>query len=561
MAQTPPACRGAASSKVRMSRWPYPPTLRTPSVCPRAGRELERCNSPEQRELAVKRLDLLKQMSFGSQIAEEEVTALAGYFVETNQWQKIANGEIDIVRGEKGAGKSAIYTLLTTRVDDFFDKGILLVAAENPRGATVFKDLIADPPTTEQEFIVLWKLYVLAIVARQMREFDIRGRHAENIFRALEDAKLLEKELSLVGILRSVHAYAKQLIKLEAFETGMTIDPATQMPSGLVGRIVLREPSSDLRAKGLVSIDELFADLDAALKSYKRSVWVLLDRLDVAFVENHALEANALRALIRAYADLRSRDQISFKIFLREDIWKRITEKGLREASHLTRFVRLEWTQSSLLNLIMRRLLSNDAFVKEFGIKKEEVLNDAKQQDVLFYRCFPKQVEQGPQKAPTYKWLLTRCADGSERTAPRELIQLLNCLLEQETKRLEQGGAPAPDDQLFDRSVFKLALPTVSDTRLNQFLYAEYAPLKRYVSKLEKQKAEQTPESLANLWGMAETTDAIAKARELVEIGFFVEKGTTDAPTFWVPFLYRDALHLVQGKAESDDEPELKLPV
>jgi hypothetical protein len=60
---------------------------------------------------------------------------------------------------------------------------------------------------------------------------------------------------------------------------------------------------------------------------------------------------------------------------------------------------------------------------------------------------------------------------------------------------------------------------------LNQFLYAEYAPLKRYVSKLEKQKAEQTPESLANLWGTAETADAVAKGRELVEIGFFLEKG------------------------------------
>jgi hypothetical protein len=56
----------------------------------------------------MKRLDLLKQMSFGSQIAEDEVNALASYFVETNQWQKIANGEIDIIRGEKGAGKSAI---------------------------------------------------------------------------------------------------------------------------------------------------------------------------------------------------------------------------------------------------------------------------------------------------------------------------------------------------------------------------------------------------------------------------------------------------------------------
>ena len=136
----------------------------------------------------MQRLDLLKQMSFGSQIAEDEVNALASYFVETNQWQKIANGEIDIVRGEKGAGKSAIYALLTTRVDDFFDRGILLVAAENPRGATVFKDLVSDPPTSEQEFVVLWKLYVLTIIAQQMREFDIRGTVAEKLYRALEEA-------------------------------------------------------------------------------------------------------------------------------------------------------------------------------------------------------------------------------------------------------------------------------------------------------------------------------------------------------------------------------------
>jgi hypothetical protein len=282
---------------------------------------------------------------------------------------------------KKARGKSAIYALLTTRVNDFFDRGILLVAAENPRGATVFKDLIADPPTTEQEFIVLWKLYVLAIIAQQMREYDIRRPEADKLYRALEDAKLLEKEFSLSGVLRTVHAYAKQIIKLEAFETGITLDPATQMPSGLVGRIVLREPSSDLKEKGVVSIDGLFASMDTTLKSYKRQVWVLLDRLDVAFVENHELEANALRALVRSYADIRNRDQISLKIFLREDIWKRITEKGLREASHLTRFVKLDWTQSALLNLIMRRLLNNGAFVKEFGIEKEKVLNDAKQQE------------------------------------------------------------------------------------------------------------------------------------------------------------------------------------
>jgi hypothetical protein len=501
----------------------------------------------------MKRLDLLKQMSFGVQIAEEEVNELASYFVETNQWARIAKGDIDIIRGEKGAGKSAIYSLMMTRAGEFFDQGILLVAAENPRGATVFKDLVADPPTSEHEFIVLWKLYALTIIAQQLREYGIKGANAERIYRALEDAKLLEKEFSLTGVLRSAHEYARRIVRAEAIEGGISIDPATQMLSGITGKIVLREPSSDLKKTGIISVDNLYAILNDALKEHKLQIWVLLDRLDVAFVENHALEANALRALIRAYADIRNRDNISLKIFLREDIWKRITEQGLREASPLIRYVILDWTQPALLNLIMRRLLNNAVLVKEFGIDSAAVLQDAEQQEKLFYRFFPAQVEQGPQKAPTFKWLVTRCADGTGKTAPREIIHLLNCILEQEIKRLEQGGGPAPNDQLFDRSVFKLALPTVSDARLNQYLYAEYATERPFVAKLDGQKAEQTSESLSDLWSIKKDA-AIAKAKILVELGFFEERGTREEPTFWVPFLYRDALHLVQGRAESEDE-------
>ncbi len=367
-----------------------------------------------------------------------------------------------------------------------------------------------------------------------------------------EDAKLLAKEFTLSGVLRTAHEYARRIVRLEAVEGGLTIDPATQMPSGITGRIVLREPSADLKKTGFVSIDNLFSILNDALTEHNLKIWVLLDRLDVAFVESHELEANALRALVRAYADIRSRDQLSLKIFLREDIWKRITEKGFREASHLIRYVILDWTQPALLNLIMRRLLNNRVIVDQFGIDRDAVLQDADLQEKLFYRIFPAQVEQGPQKAPTFKWLVTRCADGTGKTAPRELIHLLNCILEQEIKRLEQGGNAAPDDQLFDRSVFKLALPTVSNARLNQYLYAEYANQRQFVAKLEGEKAEQTPESLCAIWDMSRA-GAIEKAKELVELGFFEERGTRDEPTFWVPFLYRDALKLIRGRAELDD--------
>jgi hypothetical protein len=39
-------------------------------------------------------------------------------------------------------------------------------------------------------------------------------------------------------------------------------------------------------------------------------------------------------------------------------------------------------------------------------------------------------------------------------------------------------------------------------------------------------------------------------AHELAEIGFFERRGERDAPEYWVPFLYRDALDMVQGTAE-----------
>jgi hypothetical protein len=107
--------------------------------------------------------------------------------------------------------------------------------------------LVADPPTTENEFIALWKLYAMTIIAQQLREYNIRGDKAGRIHRALEDARLLEREFTLTGVLRSVHEYARHIVRAEALEGGITIDPATQMPSGVTGKIVLREPPAHLR--------------------------------------------------------------------------------------------------------------------------------------------------------------------------------------------------------------------------------------------------------------------------------------------------------------------------
>src|SRR5262249_37421335 len=110
-------------------------------------------------------------------------------------------------------------------------------------------------------------------------------------------------------------------------------------------------------------------------------------------------------------------------------------------------------------------------------------------------------------------------------------------------------GALPPDDQLFDRNVFKPALQIVSETRVNQTIYAEYPNLKPYLMELEGEKTEQKIDTLAEIWKLTKE-DALKLAQELVNIGFFEQRGERGSWTYWVPFLYRDALGMSQGLAE-----------
>jgi hypothetical protein len=58
------------------------------------------------------KLAVLQQVEFGQRVAEDEVALLGSYFVETESWPQIFDGEVDIGYGAKGVGKSALYSLL-----------------------------------------------------------------------------------------------------------------------------------------------------------------------------------------------------------------------------------------------------------------------------------------------------------------------------------------------------------------------------------------------------------------------------------------------------------------
>ena len=490
------------------------------------------------------KLELLRNVSFGKRVAEEEVEELSDYFVETDQWQRILDGDIDVIFGAKGSGKSAIYSSLLNRATDMFDRGVLFVSGENPRGTPAFASLVADPPTSEHEFIGLWKFYVLSLVDRVLEEFDINNSDAQRVRRALQDAGLCDPPGGLTGLIRSVRDYMHRVANADSIEPEIRLDPTTGMPAGVGITITLGAPSVADRAAGAVSVEDLLAAADNALTEAGFDVWVLFDRLDIAFEESRELEQNALRSLFKVYLDLMGLDHLSLKIFLRTDIWKSITEDGFREASHLTRDATIEWNRESLLHLVVRRLVQSHELLHEYGTDASDVLSNLRTQRAFFDRLVPDQVDLG-RNPKTFEWVLNRVADGTNKPAPREVIHLLNESKKVQIAMLERGEEEPDSSQLFSRSAFRGALPEVSRVRLQQTLLAEYPDLRKSVLALEGEKASQTDESLAALWDVS-TDKATKIATKLVDVGFFERRGRTE-PLYWVPFLYRPALKLVQG--------------
>jgi len=332
------------------------------------------------------------------------------------------------------------------------------------------------------------------------------------------------------------------------------LDPASGSPTGVTGRISLREPSREQSDAGFVSLDQLYDIADRALREAGLTAWIVLDRLDVAFAERRELEENALRALFRVYVDLRGLENIALKIFLRDDIWNRITSgSGFREASHITRTETIMWDDQSLMNLIVRRAVQNRAVSQQYAVDPEGVLASAASQQRLFYRVFPKQVDPGSRQPDTFKWILSRTRDGTGKTTPRELIHLLETSRKEQLRLLEIGEPEPPEDALIGSAALKGALPEVSKGRLELTLYAEYPEHKEPIQKLEGGKTEHSISSLRDVWGVSDE-DARREAQALVDLGFFEARGDRNNPSYWVPFLYRDALDLIQGAAESVPE-------
>lgn len=484
-------------------------------------------------------------ITFGDRVAENESQELSVYFIKTEHWEKLRNGKVDIVFGSKGAGKSALYTLLLKQEAELKAEGVTLISAEKATGQPVFSEIKNTPPTTEAEFVTLWKVYICQLIVRQLQESNNCTDEAENVKNKLVEAGLIEEKNTLKRLVNSAMSFARKLMNPESIEGGLAPDGTL-----ITGKITFRTPTAENNKLGFVSVDELLESLNAYLSEKSLRCWILFDRLDVAFDQDADLEKNALRALFKTYRDIEDLEAISLKIFLRDDIWKRITDEGFRESSHITRTTTISWSPQNLLNLIILRAIKNPEISAKYNVKILEIQKSHSEQRALYYRIFPEQVDIGEKQSDTFDWILNRVRDGLGNAAPREVIHFHNEIIICENNSIAIGSSKVESPNIFSRASIKSATLEVSKVKTEQNLFAENSNLKQYIQKFDGNKAEQNIETLSKLWGRnVDETKNIAS--ELVNVGFFEQRAARDEGVYKIPFIYRPYLRITQGKAVS----------
>jgi hypothetical protein len=113
---------------------------------------------------------VLKKLDLGNSVAEFD-EALRTYFVETEPFRQLVQNRVDVVAGDKGTGKTAIFRILQERHRHLEEmRGIEVIAGFNPSGNPVFQRLTQEQLLTEAQYASLWKACALSLVGNWILE-------------------------------------------------------------------------------------------------------------------------------------------------------------------------------------------------------------------------------------------------------------------------------------------------------------------------------------------------------------------------------------------------------
>ena len=302
--------------------------------------------------------NLLSTLTIGDPMAENEFQSLGAYYLQTDEFSRALRGEVNLVVGRKGTGKTALFSQVRNQKRNNRDN---IVVDLKPEGYQLLKlkeqvlDFLSDG-TKHHLITAFWEYLLYSEICYKVLEKD-KEKH-------LRDHRLYDGYVKLEEFYsESSHItegdFSERLLTLsglivDEFKAQYKDNDATTLTSNDITGLV---HSTNIR--------EIRESLSSYLE-YKGEVWLLFDNLDKGW-SSHGLasgDITILRCLIDASRKIQremSRENLEFHaiVFVRNDVYQLLMD----ETADFGKETRadLDWSDPDLLRKMIRmRLVQND---------------------------------------------------------------------------------------------------------------------------------------------------------------------------------------------------------
>ena len=295
----------------------------------------------------------LSRLNLGASAAENELQELGQYYLETDEYRRAIRGEVRIVTGRKGAGKTALFAQLRDKVRQDRSRVVLDL---KPEGFQLLKlrervlDFLEEG-TKEHTVTAFWEYLLLLETCHKILEKDkqthMRDHRLYEPYRALAES-YFEDEQATEGDFSERMLLLMQRLSDDFDETHPKVGERLRLTSAEVTQLLHKHDVSTLRERV------------AEYLQFKNGLWILFDNLDKGWPAHGVTsdDVQTLRSLIEAMSkierDLKKRKvECHGVVFIRNDVYELLVANTADRGKVPT--VTLDWTDPELLREVLRR--------------------------------------------------------------------------------------------------------------------------------------------------------------------------------------------------------------
>ncbi|WP_407866563.1 P-loop ATPase, Sll1717 family [Phyllobacterium phragmitis] len=313
---------------------------------------------------------VLQALNIGDSRAENEMTTLGRYYMRTDQSERALRGEVNLVVGRKGSGKTA--TLIRVRDKMRGDRRNIVVDLL-PDGYQLIKlkeDILEYLTEGARQHLItaFWEYLILLEVTYKLLEKDAdTHRRDHNLFQLYVDLKQAYE----VEDFSSEGDFSERLLNLSqrltnGYRSRFGKQDTQKLTAAAVTELLYTHDLKKLRQK--VS-DYL---------NFKESVWILFDNLDKGWSTQgvDVIDAIVLRCLVDAGRKLEREFQkaghdLHCIVFVRNDVYDHLMRNSPDYGKELR--AQVDWSDPDLLREMFRLRLASGLGADNANLEFEKI--------------------------------------------------------------------------------------------------------------------------------------------------------------------------------------------